>query len=215
MPGRQSEQVAGPRHLPLRQYLVSYRCSLTLPGWTINVAKRDQLLPPCHQIPAIVGGLAFPVLCSGGLDLLIYGGVTHARIWARTRTMEMVVLIWVLFVLCFGMATTYYPSQELTGSPFLTLMIWAQHLAMFRGEVRRIRGTRALGLQGSPRTWHNAVRAHSIRPADSHLEGISRCCLSPAPISNRVPRFGAQAEYFRDDSICAMNDCKTCHPGKF
>lgn len=93
------------------------------------------LSPPRHQILAIVSGLAFALICLIGLLLLLHRRLSEPRIWATTRPMDIVVLLWILLTLCFGAATTYYSAHELSGSTLVALMAWAQHIAMFRGDA--------------------------------------------------------------------------------
>lgn len=94
-----------------------------------------QLTPPRHQILSMVCGLLFAAACLTGLLLLLYRRLTDPRIWATTRTMDVVVLVWIGLALSLGIWTTYYSSQELSGSRLETLMHWAQHIATFRGDA--------------------------------------------------------------------------------
>lgn len=91
------------------------------------------LVPHRHQILAIATGLLFAVACLVGLVLLMYRRATQPRIRATTRTMDVVVLVWILLTLGFGISTLYFSAQELSGTRLVSLAEWAQHIVTFRG----------------------------------------------------------------------------------
>jgi nitrate reductase gamma subunit len=91
------------------------------------------LNPHRHQILAIAAGLLFAVPSLAGLVLLMHRRATEPRIRATTRTMDVVVLVWILLILCFGVSTLYFSVQELSGTRLVNLCDWAQHIVTFRG----------------------------------------------------------------------------------
>ncbi|MGH7181624.1 MAG: respiratory nitrate reductase subunit gamma [Nitrospiraceae bacterium] len=96
------------------------------------------LIPHRHQILAIVTGLLFAVACLVGLVLLMHRRATQPRVRATTRPMDVVVLVWILLVLGFGMSTIYFSSQELSGTRLVALSDWTQRIITFRGGAAEL-----------------------------------------------------------------------------
>lgn len=86
-----------------------------------------------HQLVAMISGGLFGSACLVGLLLLIHRRVTDPRIRATTRVMDMVVLVWILITLSFGLGTLYFSTQELSGSNLIPLAQWARHIVTFHG----------------------------------------------------------------------------------
>lgn len=86
-----------------------------------------------HQLVAMISGGLFGSACWVGLLLLIHRRVTDPRIRATTRVMDMVVLVWILITLSFGLGTLYFSAQELSGSNLIPLAQWARHIVTFHG----------------------------------------------------------------------------------
>lgn len=86
-----------------------------------------------HQLVAMISGGLFGSACLVGLLLLIHRRVTDPRIRATTRVMDMVVLVWILITLSFGLGTLYFSAQELSGSNLIPLAQWARHIVTFHG----------------------------------------------------------------------------------
>jgi len=116
-------------HVGVLLLFLGHLVLLVPPTWleTLSLAPRP------HQILAIVSGLLFAAICLAGLLLLLHRRVTDARIRATTRTMDLVVLLWILATLSFGICTTMYSSQELSGMRLVTLMHWSQHIVTLQG----------------------------------------------------------------------------------
>ena len=47
--------------------------------------------------------------------------------------MDLVVLIWILITLSFGLCTLYFSAQELSGGNLIPLSRWARHIITFHG----------------------------------------------------------------------------------
>jgi nitrate reductase gamma subunit len=86
-----------------------------------------------HQLVAMISGGLFGFACLVGLLLLIHRRVTDARIRATTRVMDMVVLVWILLTLSFGLSTLYFSVRELSGGYLIPLSQWARHIVTLRG----------------------------------------------------------------------------------
>lgn len=88
---------------------------------------------PGHQLVAMISGGLFGSACLVGLVMLIHRRVTEPRIRATTRVMDMVVLLWILITLSFGLGTLYFSAHELSGSNLIPLSQWARHIITFHG----------------------------------------------------------------------------------
>ncbi|MEX5214140.1 MAG: respiratory nitrate reductase subunit gamma [Nitrospiraceae bacterium] len=86
-----------------------------------------------HQLVAMISGGFFGFACLVGLLLLIHRRVMNSRIRATTHVMDLVVLIWILLTLSFGLATLYASARELSGGYLIPLSQWARHIVTFRG----------------------------------------------------------------------------------
>ncbi|BFU92994.1 MAG: nitrate reductase subunit gamma [Nitrospira sp.] len=86
-----------------------------------------------HQLVAMISGGLFGFACLIGLVMLIHRRVTEPRIRATTRVMDMVVLVWILITLSFGLGTLYFSAQELSGGNLTPLAQWARHIVTFHG----------------------------------------------------------------------------------
>jgi len=85
-----------------------------------------------HQLVAMISGGLFGFACLVGLVMLIHRRMTEPRIRATTRVMDMVVLIWILLTLSFGLFTLYFSARELSGGYLIPLSQWARHIITFR-----------------------------------------------------------------------------------
>ncbi|MDF0675193.1 MAG: respiratory nitrate reductase subunit gamma [Nitrospira sp.] len=90
---------------------------------------------PGHQLVAMISGGLFGSACLVGLLMLIHRRVTEPRIRATTRVMDMVVLLWILMTLSFGLVTLYFSAQELSGGNLIPLSQWARHIITFHGDA--------------------------------------------------------------------------------
>jgi nitrate reductase gamma subunit len=86
-----------------------------------------------HQLVAMISGALFGFACLVGLILLIHRRVTDPRIRATTHVMDMVVLVWILLTLSFGLCTLYFSARELSGGYLIPLSQWARHIITLRG----------------------------------------------------------------------------------
>ncbi|MGE3976226.1 MAG: respiratory nitrate reductase subunit gamma [Nitrospira sp.] len=86
-----------------------------------------------HQLVAMISGGLFGFACLIGLLMLIHRRVMEPRIRATTRVMDMVVLVWILITLSFGLGTLYFSAQELSGGNLTPLAQWARHIVTFHG----------------------------------------------------------------------------------
>lgn len=86
-----------------------------------------------HQLVAMISGGLFGFACLIGLVMLIHRRLTEPRIRATTRVMDMVVLVWILITLSFGLGTLYFSAQELSGGNLTPLAQWARHIVTFHG----------------------------------------------------------------------------------
>jgi len=87
------------------------------------------------QIIAIaVGGLA-GTLCLIGIALLLHRRHTEPRVRATSRTMDFVILYWILITLVLGLISIVASLSHLDGGVMVALSHWAQHLLTFRGDA--------------------------------------------------------------------------------
>lgn len=86
-----------------------------------------------HQLVAMISGGFFGFACLVGLVMLLHRRMTEPRIRATTRVMDMVVLVWILITLSFGLCTLYFSAQELSGGNLIPLSQWARHIITFHG----------------------------------------------------------------------------------
>ncbi|MDF0643801.1 MAG: respiratory nitrate reductase subunit gamma [Nitrospira sp.] len=86
-----------------------------------------------HQLVAMISGGLFGSACLVGLLLLIHRRVTDSRIRATTHVMDLVVLVWILLTLSFGLSTLYFSARELSGGYLIPLSQWARHIVTLRG----------------------------------------------------------------------------------
>lgn len=88
-----------------------------------------------HQLLAMVSGGVFGTICLAGLVILIHRRLTEPSIRATTRVMDLVVLVWILITLLFGLSTLYFSSQDVGGGHMIALAAWAQHIVTFRPDA--------------------------------------------------------------------------------
>ncbi|MGE3151812.1 MAG: respiratory nitrate reductase subunit gamma [Nitrospiraceae bacterium] len=100
-----------------------------------------------HQLVAMISGGLFGSVCLAGLLLLIHRRVTDARIRATTHVMDLVVLVWILLTLLFGLTTLYFSARELSGGYLIPLSQWARHIVTFRGGAASLVATMPLVYQ--------------------------------------------------------------------
>jgi nitrate reductase gamma subunit len=65
--------------------------------------------------------------------LLLHRRITEPRVWATSRTSDLLVLGWILVTLLLGLASIYVSVGHRDGATMTQLGLWAQHLVTFRG----------------------------------------------------------------------------------
>jgi nitrate reductase gamma subunit len=68
-----------------------------------------------------------------GLSILIHRRLTEPRIYATSRTSDIVILLLLWLQLSLGLATIPLSAQHLDGSMMMLLAEWAQRIVTFRG----------------------------------------------------------------------------------
>lgn len=87
------------------------------------------------QIVAIAAGGFAGTLCLIGIALLLHRRHTEPRVRANSRTMDFVILYWILITLLIGLASIVASLSHLDGGVMVALSHWAQHLVTFRGDA--------------------------------------------------------------------------------
>jgi nitrate reductase gamma subunit len=82
---------------------------------------------------AIVAGGILGLMALVGLVLLLHRRITEPRVWATSRTSDLLVLGWILVTLLLGLASIYVSVGHRDGATMTQLGLWAQHLVTFRG----------------------------------------------------------------------------------
>ena len=90
---------------------------------------------PTKQMIAIVAGGGAGLLCLAGLVLLLHRRIAEPRIRANTKAADVVVLLLLLGQLLLGLGSLFVSVQHLDGGEMVKLMLWAQHVATFRGDA--------------------------------------------------------------------------------
>ena len=85
------------------------------------------------QIMAMISGGTAGLLGIVGLSILIHRRLTEPRIYATSRTSDIVILILLWLQLALGLGTIPLSAQHLDGSMMMRLAGWAQHIATFQG----------------------------------------------------------------------------------
>jgi len=84
------------------------------------------------QLMAMVSGGAAGLLGIVGISVLMHRRLTEPRIYATSRTSDIVILLLLWLQLALGLATIPLSAQHLDGSMMMRLADWAQHIATFR-----------------------------------------------------------------------------------
>ena len=84
------------------------------------------------QIVAIAAGGFAGTLCLIGIALLLHRRHT---VRANPRTMDFVILYWILITLLIGLVSIVASLSHLDGGVMVALSHWAQHLVTFRGDA--------------------------------------------------------------------------------
>lgn len=84
------------------------------------------------QLMAMVSGGAAGLLGIVGLSILIHRRLTEPRIYAASRTSDIVILLLLWLQLALGLSTIPLSAQHLDGSMMMRLAEWAQHVVTFR-----------------------------------------------------------------------------------
>jgi len=87
------------------------------------------------QIVAIAAGGFAGTLCLIGIALLLHRRHTEPRVRANSRTMDFVILYWILVTLLIGLVSIVASLSHLDGGVMVALSHWAQHLVTFRGDA--------------------------------------------------------------------------------
>jgi nitrate reductase gamma subunit len=87
------------------------------------------------QIVAIAAGGFAGTLCLIGIALLLHRRHTEPRVRANSRTMDFVILYWILITLLIGLVSIVASLSHLDGGVMVALSHWAQHLVTFRGDA--------------------------------------------------------------------------------
>lgn len=87
------------------------------------------------QIFAIVMGGVFGLIALAGLVLLLKRRLQSERLAANTTWRDKLVLLWILATLVLGLLTIFVSIGHTDGHEMVKLMLWAQHIATFRGAA--------------------------------------------------------------------------------
>ncbi len=87
------------------------------------------------QIIAMAAGGFAGTLCLIGIALLLHRRHSEPRVRANSRTMDFVILYWILITLLLGLVSIVASLSHLDGSVMVALSHWAQHLLTFRGDA--------------------------------------------------------------------------------
>ena len=140
-----------------------------------------------HQLVAMISGGLFGFACLIELVMLIHRRVTEQRIRATTRVMDMVVLVWILITLSFGLGTLYFSAQELSGGNLTPLAQWAPSYRHVSRRRRFFRDRGAAGLSSSYGIRDDSVCSHPVQQTRTHLERICIGSLPLAALSGGAP----------------------------
>lgn len=83
------------------------------------------------QLMAMVSGGTAGLLGIIGLTILLHRRLTEPRIYATSRTSDIVILLLLWLQLALGLATIPLSAQHLDGSMMMKLAEWAQHIVTF------------------------------------------------------------------------------------
>ncbi len=102
-------------------------------GFLLPEAIIGAFLTPAEHLwlSMAVGGLA-GVIALVGLSILIYRRVVEPRIWAVTRTWDILITLILWVQLALGMWTVYAATEHLDGRLFLRLVEYVQGIVIFR-----------------------------------------------------------------------------------
>ena len=85
------------------------------------------------QLMAMVSGGTAGLLGIVGLSILIHRRLSEPRIYATSRTSDIVILLLLWLQLALGLATIPLSAQHLDGSMMMRLAGWAQRIVTFQG----------------------------------------------------------------------------------
>lgn len=85
------------------------------------------------QTLAVIAGNLLGLTCLAGLLLLVHRRLVETRIRRTSKTMDFVILGWILVTLGLGIFTTPVSWQHRDGATMLALAGWAQHIVTLRG----------------------------------------------------------------------------------
>ena len=115
-------------HLGILFLFLGHLVGLLTPHWVY-----EPFLEPAHkQLLAMVSGGIAGTMCMIGLLLLIRRRLTEPRIRANSKTMDFVILFWILLTLSLGLTSIYVSAGHSDGSVMLALSDWAQRIVTFR-----------------------------------------------------------------------------------
>lgn len=87
------------------------------------------------QLVAMVSGGLAGMLGIVGLSILIHRRLSEPRIYATSKTSDIVILLLLWLQLALGLATIPLSAQHLDGSMMLRLAEWAQRIVTFRPDA--------------------------------------------------------------------------------
>lgn len=85
------------------------------------------------QLMAMISGGTAGLLGIVGLSILIHRRLSEPRIYATSRTSDIVILLLLWLQLALGLATIPLSAQHLDGSMMMRLAGWAQRIVTFQG----------------------------------------------------------------------------------
>ncbi|WP_322996314.1 respiratory nitrate reductase subunit gamma [Castellaniella sp.] len=87
------------------------------------------------QLMAIIVGAVLGIMCLIGLLLLIHRRWSEYRLLHNSKVSDWITLIWILLVLCMGLATLFTSVQHPDGAIMELLADWAQAIVTLRPEA--------------------------------------------------------------------------------
>ena len=122
-------------HVGILFLFFGHAAGLLTPHWLYESLG---LSTPAKQMLAIVSGGLAGTMCLSGLAILVHRRLTVARVRATTRSMDFVVLLWILITLLLGLVSIAFSLQHRDGSVMLLLGGWAQHIVTLRGGAAEL-----------------------------------------------------------------------------
>ena len=102
---------------------------------TPHVIYENFVTPADKQMGAMVSGGLAGLAGFVGMTLLLHRRLTDPRIWAMTRTSDLLMGILLWLQLLIGLGTIWVSAQHLDGSLMISFGEWAQRIVTFRAEA--------------------------------------------------------------------------------